>query len=901
MNRDNNIAEARKRIQKVRENRLYYLDLSRLGLNIIPEDISDLNHLTELDLSYNIFISMPESVAKMKNLRILNLSYNQIMNIDFLYGECYSLQELNISNNFLYHVPKSIEYLDSNIKVNYEDNPFLMSIPNSILRSKNLNNIRNYLELTKYKEKSEKLYETKAIFVGRGEVGKTTLMKVLKNNNTKVIPGTEETTHGINISHMQRSILFPAIKPHFDGDIDDLEFIYSKDFDNSIEIDDFGGCIDLNETNNPSNNIYYPIKDELKYFNYFEKRELVSTIKFSKDVYYIERDVKINLWDFGGQEIYYSTHQFFLTKRSIYIFVWESRKDDSEADFEYWLNTIKLLGQNSPILVVMNKADIRYVGIDEKTYSKLFSNITGFYRVSCTTKEGIRTLNRGLKETIASLSHLGEILPKKWMKIRKMLGTTKKDFISYTDFIAMCRENGKKIPSSQVDLLSEYLHDIGDIIHFNSDPILKNIIIINPRWATKAVYSLIDAIPIQRENGIFHYNDLAKYLPSKAYPTETFLQLLQLMEKFSICFKVVGGHNIYIIPELLKNEVPDNLNISDFKQIDALKFRIKFNFMPKGLMSRLICNLYYLLTSESYWKSGVILNYENSRALVVSSPIYKTLEINCIGIQKRDLLSIIRNELTKMFKDFNIIESEDYFEEIPCNCDLCQTQSEPYYFKNVTLKNFIQKDKSTIECHDSASTVNIFNLLSVYRTKNPEKKLIYKLLGAISQLQGLSQNIKSDEDSRNKFIASYLSQNGIISKDQSKWGKSGKGKKQGELDIVFEDGEGNITSFFEGLNTKSLDVNNINSHIIKSINNYDVNGLPEKYIGIYYGGKNFSNFTSKYSNYLNNFNQEDIRFEDIIDDSNQLVAHTEIKVFKTYYYKSNKKIKLIHILSNMQP
>ena len=57
----------------------------------------------------------------------------------------------------------------------------------------------------------------------------------------------------------------------------------------------------------------------------------------------IQRDFQFNIWDFGGQEIYHSTHQFFLTKRSIYLLVTESRKEDSHDDFYYWLNIIKLL------------------------------------------------------------------------------------------------------------------------------------------------------------------------------------------------------------------------------------------------------------------------------------------------------------------------------------------------------------------------------------------------------------------------------------------------------------------------------------------------------------------------------------------------------------------------------
>jgi len=34
---------------------------------------------------------------------------------------------------------------------------------------------------------------------------------------------------------------------------------------------------------------------------------------------YVSRSRSVNIWDFGGQEIYHATHQFFLTHRSLYL------------------------------------------------------------------------------------------------------------------------------------------------------------------------------------------------------------------------------------------------------------------------------------------------------------------------------------------------------------------------------------------------------------------------------------------------------------------------------------------------------------------------------------------------------------------------------------------------------
>ena len=69
-------------------------------------------------------------------------------------------------------------------------------------------------------------------------------------------------------------------------------------------------------------------------------------------------DFYLNVWDFGGQEIYHATHQFFLTQRSLYILLDDTRKDDKtihDANFKYWLEVIELLSNNSPVLLFQNE------------------------------------------------------------------------------------------------------------------------------------------------------------------------------------------------------------------------------------------------------------------------------------------------------------------------------------------------------------------------------------------------------------------------------------------------------------------------------------------------------------------------------------------------------------------
>jgi GTPase SAR1 family protein len=44
---------------------------------------------------------------------------------------------------------------------------------------------------------------------------------------------------------------------------------------------------------------------------------------------------RFNLWDFAGQEIYYTTHQIFLSERAVYVLVWDIRLSFEEVMILY--------------------------------------------------------------------------------------------------------------------------------------------------------------------------------------------------------------------------------------------------------------------------------------------------------------------------------------------------------------------------------------------------------------------------------------------------------------------------------------------------------------------------------------------------------------------------------------
>ena len=71
----------------------------------------------------------------------------------------------------------------------------------------------------------------------------------------------------------------------------------------------------------------------------FEPQPMTEGIRITQWLVQLHGDeeVRLHVWDFGGQEIMHATHRFFLTERSLYLLVLNGREGTEDLDAEYWL------------------------------------------------------------------------------------------------------------------------------------------------------------------------------------------------------------------------------------------------------------------------------------------------------------------------------------------------------------------------------------------------------------------------------------------------------------------------------------------------------------------------------------------------------------------------------------
>lgn len=570
------------------------LDLSNRYLFKVPSSICELVHLEILDLSSNELTHLPKEIVNLKNLEIINLQGNKFKSFPPGLKRLKKLRKIYFADNSISDLPEGLDVLD-----NLEVMDFMK------------NNI------------------------------KTIPYELIKLNKLKI-----GNFHSNPIENVPKEIVLRDI----DGIKNYLSSIYSSEekdylYEAKLILVGRGGrgktsivkrLIDPNSE----------LGDNIKTTEGIEISEWYLNSKHSK-----KGKFRFNIWDFGGQEKYDSTHQFFLTKRSLYFFVTESRNEDNYLDFDFWLNMIKLRGDTSPVIIVQNKIDIRDKNIPTKKYLDRFENIVSFIKLSCAKgyEYTISNLLTSVHEAVRKLPQLGDELPKSWVDIRRKIEellSQNVDYIDIEEYIGICKAHS--LSSEQSLFLSQYFHDLGIIIHHQNDIVLKNTVFINPDWTVDGVYKILDSKEVENTSGKFTQTDLIQIWNESRY-SEKIVELLQLMKNYELCFELDNKGN-FIVPELLPADPPETLPKMPIEKSIWIEYR--YDFFPSGIITRFIVRTSNLSKEKNIWRYGVHLFTEDSQAQIIEDDINRTIKVLVSGKGKRELLAIIRNELRGIHDTF---------------------------------------------------------------------------------------------------------------------------------------------------------------------------------------------------------------------------------------------------------
>ncbi len=624
------------------------------NLSALPDEIGLLTELRSLALSFNQLSSLPAVVGQLSNLTSLDLSGNQLSSLPEVVGQLTNLTSLDLRNNQLSSLPEVVGQLTNLTSLTLWDNK-ISELPSWIQRLTTLERLdlrANRLPIPR---------------------------EVLGSKNQYGEPASATEVIDYYFQEKEETPLYEA-KLIIVGEGAAGKTTLAK------------------KLQDPS----YELKEDEK------STEGIEILPYEFDHPDGHR-CKVNIWDFGGQEIYHATHQFFLTERAVYALVTDSRQGNT--DFYFWLNVIQLYGAESPILLIKNEKQDRPCSVPDLQLRGEFRNLRESIETNLSTGRNLDAIKTALEQYISNLAHVGDALPKAWAQVRSVLENQalgSDNYISIQEYRQICCAQGISSRTEQ-DRLSRFLHNLGVFLHFQAIPQLAKTIFLKPTWSTDAVYKVLDTKKVRKDCGRFCNEDLNEIWSDHQY-ADVRADLLALMQEFEVCYEIIGRKNHYIAPHLLEANLPLEHKY-DWDATDNLILSYYYPFKPKNILPRFIVSLHrYIEKQKVVWKHGVVLSSGSARAEIIEDVRYEAANVNIriSGTDKKRLLSIIGHEFERIHTSF---EDLKYETRIPCNCPECKNDQKPYQFAYEVLQKSLSKHNLQVQCQKSFEMVNVRRLI----------------------------------------------------------------------------------------------------------------------------------------------------------------------------------------------
>lgn len=627
-----NYAEAFKkallRIEQEKIKKAGKLDLRDLNLSILPAEIANLTHLTELNLTGNQ-LKKVDNIQYLINLETLNLSRNRIQEINFI-KYLKKLKIVFLSRNRISDISpiKDLPQLEQ-----------LFLGHNQVL---DINHIRHLQELRLIDLESNGIDDIKPLYslenlrfilLSENKITDISPLSELKyiewlyvddNPITSIPEQFVENTKGkyywSNAFTGYKGIYFynNPLPPEV------IEAIQSGGREGLLKLleEKEKGTVCIKEAKLMLLGMPRSGKTSLR--RYLLNGSMNASEKSTEKIEienWQEEDYTFHIWDFGGQEMLYDLHRFFLTEDCLYVIVLDASTDQQP---DKYLEFIESYAPNAPFYVLFNKADVATATSKIDNYHQLkdrfprtFKGV--FERVSLTEASagnaqylqiaeqireqllnGLKALPHVQREYAQSYAHLKQA-------VERYYDRENAPYLTHSVYKALCQEY---LINDDDKLILAFLNTLGVVRYYGQDPHLRHLHIMNPEWVIEAAYFLLVSDFVKQRRGVLSWADTEQLLKSKRnnsrfhYEEAEIDYLLQLLQKFNIIYYDQAAQLVYL-PLHFGNDQPQQ-----FREFREASYRFYFDFesdVPNYIISALIATKFGEVVEHLYWNKGAML------------------------------------------------------------------------------------------------------------------------------------------------------------------------------------------------------------------------------------------------------------------------------------------------------
>ena len=269
-----------------------------------------------------------------------------------------------------------------------------------------------------------------------------------------------------------------------------------------------------------------------------------------------------SIWDFGGQEEYYATHQCFLLQRCLYLLLF-NLKDGMEGvqELKPWLNNISLRAPRSMVIIIGTHLD--QVADEEREEVTHILQEVGKVASSYKNLQVVEVIPVGLKNHIENIGLLkeaiynhastyknrggqlimGQKIPASYHALDKQLEGVQQEVrnglrepIMHSEEFKMMVQQMAPTDIQDDDELKTatlFLTDVGSLLHYDDHSHnLHELYFVDPRWLCNMmsrVVTIKESNPYVKK-GILYSKDIPLIFKDDLFPWQYFEQFLALLD-----------------------------------------------------------------------------------------------------------------------------------------------------------------------------------------------------------------------------------------------------------------------------------------------------------------------------------------------------------------------------------
>ncbi|MFJ6672732.1 COR domain-containing protein, partial [Actinosynnema sp. NPDC091369] len=786
------------------------LDLSGSHLAEVPSWLTSLTKLTNLHLDYNQFTHLPDSIGNLTNLTNLQLSNNQLTHLPDSIGNLTNLTNLQLSNNQLTHLPDSIGNLTkmrhiwlgynklsrlpdairnfADLSLLWLDEGQISDLPDWLGELTNLTTL--WLANNQISQIPDSLSNLSALgyidLSGNkittlpdwlGELTNLTTLW-LANNQISQIPDSLSNLHNLSdlnieqnqLSHLPISMAKmaslqnlavaenPLISPPPEiaagGSDSILAFLAARERGSSAQwvskllVVGEGGVGKtslVKALTNKDHDAGEPTTHGIT----------VSNLKLPHPNT-PDAQMQLNLWDFGGQQIYHATHQFFMSNRALFLLLWNSRLGWEQGKLQYWLDMITARAPESPIILVATHIHGRPVDLPLQELRDNHPMIRGSFSIDNETREGLEGLSKFISREAALLPLMGAEWPSDWLTATNAIRSTKEPYTTPQQLWQMLNDSGVA-DTPQQKYIATALHQLGDILYYHDDVELSQTVILKPSWVNEYISKVLDSSVVAGAHGILtrgHLDELWSDLNRGLRD-----HFLGMMDKFDLSYRIEGGRKgeISLVVERLQWDPPDFKTQWDTgystDNVHEIRVLYRLNTSPPGIPTWFIARSHRFSTGI-HWRTGALLRSSDGKnlALVRADRHRNVVELSVRGPSPAAFFSVLDDGLNLTLERYPGLE---ILRQVPCPCGSENNDSgcaELFDYDDLQARLERNPPRDDIECRKSGTFVSVTRLLHGIAptdrdaTRANIEKLMRTMTSIVETVDKVDQNVNRVHD-----------------------------------------------------------------------------------------------------------------------------------------------------------